>query len=85
MGPAPSAFCRPAHWSGGGQPAGEKVQLRLTRTVGSLQQGAQGTFGQFFAIPLKELPEIGSIGNKSCSLVVKLPAGEWAARNASGA
>ena len=34
--PAPSAFCRPAHWSGGGgQPAaaGEKVQVRRTRTV----------------------------------------------------
>lgn len=49
--PAPSAFCRPAHWSGGGgQPAaaGEKVQLRRARTVTGLplQQGALGTLSR---------------------------------------
>ena len=49
--PAPSAFCRPAHWSGGGgQPAaaGEKVQLRRARTVTGLplQRGALGTLSR---------------------------------------
>ena len=71
--PAPSAFCRPAHWSrGGGQP------LLLARKYKSgepvlwlpLQQGAQGTLSRCFAVPLKELPEVESIGNTS---LVKLP------------
>ena len=80
--PAPSAFCRPAHWSrGGGQP------LLLARKYKSgepvlwlpLQQGAQGTLSRCFAVPLKELPI--NVKYKFSEAV-----DEWAAaRNASGA
>ena len=80
--PAPSAFCRPAHWSrGGGQP------LLLARKYKSgepvlwlpLQQGAQGTLSRCFAVPLKELPI-------NVQYKFSEAADEWAAaRNASGA
>ena len=75
----------PSKGGGGGQPAGEKVQL--TRTVGlqCTHQAPLGPSWPYFSSTKRPQIGLGLQFGKKDGRLVKLPAGEWALRNAPAA